>query len=147
MTPLVSGRSVSRITRNASIGVPTPRHSRTCSRGRARNTLPGSSFLQITSGFATLLFRRSLSNRWKPWAWSFPNQPWTWPKFAGNIIKPRSRTQHRSKRREALQLPTNSVLRPGAVCARGRGRHLALAWSPVRTCPDLQRLSLPVLLR
>src|SRR5207244_1335129 len=67
MTPNASGRSVNRIIRNATTGMITRRHSRTCLTRRARSTLPGLSFLPTTNGSAIWPFRRSLSDTWEIW--------------------------------------------------------------------------------
>lgn len=74
MTRVDSGRSVTRITRNASIGAITPRPSKMSLPRRAPSMRSGLSFLQTTSGSAIWLSRRSLSGRWKTWTCSCPNQ-------------------------------------------------------------------------
>src|SRR6266481_6374585 len=62
-------------TRNANIGMITPRRSRMCLTRPAPNTPHGSSFLQTANGFGTWLFHKSLSGTWKTWTCNFQNQP------------------------------------------------------------------------
>ncbi len=74
MTRLVNGKSATRTIRNVNIGVITSTPSRTCLLKRAPSRHLGLSFPRIINGFGIWLSHRSLSDRWKTWRCSCPNQ-------------------------------------------------------------------------
>src|SRR4029453_16024340 len=87
--PARQWRSAHPTTRNANIGMITPRRSRMCLTRPAPNTFHGSSFLQTTNGFGTWLFHKSSSGRWKIWTCNFPSQPGPSRRFGANTIRHR----------------------------------------------------------
>jgi len=62
-----TGKSATVTTRSVNFRLITLRLSKTCSNKPAPSTLPGTSFLPITNGFATWLSRKSWPRPWKIW--------------------------------------------------------------------------------